>query len=212
MKQIILPLLITTLTLQAHDIWIDDAQKIIYGHIKESSEDSHAKNRVIEKSELLSFTCQKLSSHAKNCDSIFAELKPAYYTKTPYGTKNTPKNETAMALSSHLSHESVKRIDTQEGLKPHKKGLELTLENSLDSLRMGDKLRVVVLEEGNPKAGVTVAYDDKSIGISDENGHVNIKIRHAGLQMIRASYTQKSDGVKCDEIIYSTTLNITVHE
>lgn len=212
MKKALLSICIFPLSLLAHNIWLDDAQNVIYGHIKASHEDSHAKNRVIPKDELQSFTCQKLSEDAKGCDSIFVELRPSYYTKTPYGTKNSPKNETPMAIKSHKSHESLKRIYTQNGLAPHNKGLEITLQNTLEKLHVGDKLRIIVLENGKAKQGVTVAYDERSIGISDEDGHVNVKIRHAGLQNIQASYSAPGDSITCDEIIFATTLNFEVSE
>ncbi|MCD6258118.1 MAG: hypothetical protein J7J31_00790 [Helicobacteraceae bacterium] len=210
MKNIILSLILLNLTLFAHNIWIDDTKNVIYGHITKSHDGPNSKNKLLDKDELQSVVCQKEDAQSLECDLLFVTLKPKYYTKTPYGVKNTPKNETVTAMRSHLSHESVKRVYNQKGLAAYKHGFEITLTNKLNSIQVGDKLRVVVLEEGKPKEGVVVSYDDRSIGISDEEGHVNIKVRHTGLQNLQASYAQKGDGVTCDEIIYSTTLNFEV--
>jgi nickel transport protein len=205
-----------TCSLLAHDIWIDDSFAINYGHIDKES--SHGDEKVIAKESILRVSCSRDAkiSESKNkelksgCDAIFVELKKAYYTKTPYGTKKQSKDKTKMPMSSFQSIESVKRIYSDDAKELFKSGLELTLRNRLSEINVDDKARLLVTFDDKAKAGVSVAYGDRVIGVSDENGHINIRIRKSGLQNIKASYTLKGDGIKCDEIIYSTTLNIEV--
>ena len=49
---------------------------------------------------------------------IYVLTSSGYWTKTPYGTKNVPKDKTDMPISSWLSYESVKRIDQREDQSP----------------------------------------------------------------------------------------------
>jgi nickel transport protein len=214
-KKIIISLTLTC-SLFAHDVWIDNSPAVYYGHMDKKS--SHGDETVIIKEKILKASCSKNSniSEIKNkkvistCDAIFVELKKAYYTKTPYGTKNQSKDKTKMAIKSFQSIESVKRVYNDSGVELFKSGLELSLRNNLSDINVDDKARLLVSFNGRPQAGVSVAYGDKVIGGSDEKGHINIRIRKSGLQNIKASYTLKGDGIKCDEIIYSTTLNIEI--
>ncbi|WP_415397196.1 hypothetical protein [Sulfurimonas sp. CS5] len=214
-KKIMIYIMLTC-SLLAHDIWIDDSFAINYGHMDKES--SHGDEKVIDKESILRVSCSKDSkiSEIKNkelksgCDAVFVELKEAYYTKTPYGTKKQSKDKTKMPIKSFQSIESVKRIYSDDAKELFKNGLELTLRNGLSEINVGDKARLLVSFNAKAQAGVSVAYDDRVIGASDENGYINIRIRKSGLQNIKASYTLKGDGIKCDEIIYSTTLNIEV--
>jgi len=215
-KKIIIIYISLTCSLLAHDIWIDNSFAINYGHIDKES--SHGDEKVIEKESILKVSCSKDAkiSESKNkevksgCDAIFVELKKAYYTKTPYGIKKQSKDKTKMPIKSFQSIESVKRIYDDDAEELFKSGLELTLRNRLSEINVDDKARLLVSFNGKPQAGVSLAYGDRVIGKSDESGHINIRIRKTGLQNIKASYTLKGDGIKCDEIIYSTTLNIEV--
>jgi nickel transport protein len=115
-----------------------------------------------------------------------------------------------MAISSFKSIESAKRINNDSSVQIFKKGLELSLTNKLSNIKVGDKARLLVTYDGMPKGGVSVAYAKSVKGVSDKDGAVNIRIKEAGLQNIKASLTLKGDGIKSDEIIHSSTLNIKV--
>lgn len=211
-----LTLLTLTASLFAHDMWIDNSHQLYYGHMEKKN--SHGDERIVQQDEIARTFCVQGTTHFEtkekklqsDCDALFVELEQNYYTKTPYGTKKQPKDETAMAIKSFQSVESVKRIYNNNGVTLTNSGLELTLRNDPMSIEAGDKARVSVSFNGKPKAGVTVANGDRVIGASDEEGHINVRVREPGLQNIKASYKIKSDGVKCDEIIHSTTLNFEV--
>jgi nickel transport protein len=143
------------------------------------------------------------------CAVAIVAISSGYWTKTPYGTQNVPRNEARMPVKSWLSHDSVKRIDRwSEALaKPLGRGLELTpLEDPL-SLREGQKLTLLVTFDGEPVPDAVVAYDGKPRGQPGRDGEINIRVRHGGFQVIQASRTQPDVSEKADEVIYSTNLN-----
>lgn len=213
-KKIIIQVLASSLF--AHDLWIDDALTLHYGHIQ--MKNSHGDEKEIKKEDISKVFCSvdtkifdlESKELQDKCDTLFIVLNEAYYTKTPYGTKKQSKDKTKMALSSFKSIESVKRINNDKAEQIFNKGLELSLINKLSEIKTGDKARLLVTYDGKAKAEVSVAYGDKVKGASDENGHINIRIQEAGLQNIKASLTLQGDGIKSDQIIHSTTLNIKV--
>ncbi|EQB39502.1 hypothetical protein M947_05770 [Sulfurimonas hongkongensis] len=203
-------------SLLAHDMWVDDALVLHYGHMQMNH--SHGDEKEIKKEEISKVFCSSGSNVFEietkelkaECDTLFIVLNEAYYTKTPYGTKRQSKDKTKMAISSFKSIESVKRINKDNSKQIFNKGLELSLTNKLSSIEVGDKARLLVTYDGRARAGVSVAYADKVRGVSDRDGRINIRIQKAGLQNIKASLTLKDDGIKSDEIIHSSTLNIKV--
>ncbi|MDD2449224.1 MAG: DUF4198 domain-containing protein [Sulfurimonas sp.] len=204
------------LSLFAHDMWIDDAQVLHCGHMH--MKDSHGEEKEIKKEDINKVFCSANSDIfevqskelSAKCDTLFVILNEAYYTKTPYGTKKQSKDETKMAISSFKSIESVKRINSDDSGQIFNKGLELSLTNKLSNIKVGDKARLLVTYDGKAIPSVSVAYSDKVRGVSDKDGRINIRIQEAGLQNIKASLTLKDDGIKSDEIIHSSTLNIKV--
>ncbi len=143
------------------------------------------------------------------CAVAIISISSGYWTKTPYGTQNVPRNEARMPVKSWLSHDSVKRIDRwSEALaKPLGGGLELTPLKDPLSLREGEKLRLLVTFDGEPVRDATVAYDGKPRGQPGGDGRINIRVRHGGFQVIQASWTRPDASEKADEVIYSTNLN-----
>ncbi len=215
MKKTILTLIIFSTLVSAHDMWIDTNNSVHYGH--KQSTHAHGDNRVLSQEKMLSIECLengKTTTLYKEhkCSATFFILKPVYYTKTPYGVKEKPKNETKMPISSLLSLESIKRINSNSGLKSFNKGLELTLRNKPSEIEIGDKARLIVLFDGKPKSGVRVANAERTIGVSDEDGHVNVRIKQKGLQNIKASFEKAGDTIVCDKLVYETTLNFEVNE
>jgi nickel transport protein len=148
------------------------------------------------------------------CAEVHVSFSSGYWTKTPYGTRNVPKNEARVPVKSWQSYDSVKRIDhwTDALARPLAGGLELTpLEDPL-SLRKGKKLRLRVTLEGKPVKDAVVAYDGKPRGGADPDGRINIRVRHGGFQVIQASLTRPIASEKADEVIYSTNLNFELPE
>jgi nickel transport protein len=150
----------------------------------------------------------------RECAVACVLTSSGYWTKTPYGTENLPKAEVRMPLKSWLSYESVKRIDQwSEALaEPLTEWLEMTPVADPANLRPGRKLRLRVTFEGRPVEGAVVTYDDKPRGRTGRDGHINIRLRHPGFQVIQASLTRPDASGRADEIVHSANLNFELPE
>ena len=146
--------------------------------------------------------------------AVVAVMKPVVWTKTPYGTVRALKSETEMPVASWESRESVKRIERwrPELSRPLGASMEIVPVSDPTGLRPGRKLRVVVMVEGEPAEGATVAYDGSPRGVTGTDGAVNLKIRHMGWQNIQASLEQPLDGVRADKVITTAALVFELEE
>lgn len=211
-------------SVQAHDLWLEpanDGYTLLYGH----RHSAHAgSDTVAYRPEAVQrMTCFDTAGNALghgdtraypahlggDCAAVYAGLSSGYWTKTPYGTKNVPKDEVDIAINAWRSLEGVKRIERWgEALgRPLTADLEIVpLENPL-VLGDGAKLRLRVTQGGRPVAGALVAYDGKPRGETGPDGLVNIRIRHGGLQTIEATLRRPLDGVKADEEVHTATLS-----
>ncbi len=143
------------------------------------------------------------------CAAVHVAISSGYWTKTPYGTQNLPKDQARMPVESWLSHESVKRFEgwTEALARPLAAGLELTpLEDPL-RLRKGEKLRLRVTFDGEPVRDAVVSYDGKPRGQPGADGEINIRVRHGGFQVIQATSSRRIDSEKADKVIHSANLN-----
>ncbi len=142
------------------------------------------------------------------CAACTALLSSGYWTKTPRGTKNLPKDEAESPLRSWLSYESVKRIDrwSEAFAAPLTESLEIIPLTDPALMRKGDKITVVVTFRGEPLSGAPVAYAGSTRGETDSEGRVNIRLRNPGLQLLRASYRIPLESERADEEVHTTTL------
>jgi len=216
--------LLTAATAQAHDLWLDhkaNGYELLYGH----RHSGHSGQDTIEykPDAVKQVVCFDTNGKAigqgatesyparlaGDCATAYALLSSGYWTKTPYGTKNVPKDQVEVAVSSWLSFEGVKRIDHwgQALARPLTQDLELVpLEDPL-ALGEGDKLRLLVTFRGQPAAKAVVAYDGKPRGETGPDGLVNVKVRHGGPQAIEATLRRALDGTKADEEVHTSTLS-----
>lgn len=211
----------------SHDIWIEregDFYKLLYGH----KYSSHSGDIIIdynpefvkyilcsEKGKIVKLDFEKTYPVKvfTKCDEIFLMFSSGYWTKTVYGTKNVPKNEEKGVVKSWLSYESIKFIENlSQNLKPISEELEIVPLSDLSQIKKGDKLRLKIFFRGKPVKDIPVAYFGSVRGTSDEEGKINITIKNNGFQMITASYAEKGDGIKADEIIHTTNLNFYLKE
>lgn len=207
----------------AHDLWIDrngSNHTLYQGHVHSA----HIGAAVVPYNPAIvaSVLCQKTGGSATamafssthpvkftgNCASVLVSVSSGYWTKTVWDTKNTPKIGISGVLKSWKSEESVKLINqwTPASTRPVTKGLEITPLSDPFKLAVGDKITVLVTDNGKPKAGVPVAYQGNTRGTSGDDGRISLRIRKVGMQLISASTeTPLADG-KADLLIRATTL------
>jgi nickel transport protein len=210
--------------IHAHDLWIErdkNLHTLVYGHERSAHAGEKTLRYVPEHVRQgacydargpalrVELTQTYPVSFKGDCAASWFLVSSGYWTKTPYGTRNLPKNEAGPAIDSWLSTEGVKRIDSwSPGLSGAlTQALEFSaLENPL-SLKTGDKLRLRAWYQGRPVAGVTVAYFGKPRGVTDSDGRVNIRLNQPGFQLIQGSLELPLNDGKADKAIHSTTLH-----
>ena len=217
-------LLLLPLFIFAHDIWIEKQADIFtlqYGHLHLTQD--HKGHKVIPYSpqKIKEIIC-KHDTKTKNlkssnvyplriqnqCDTLYITLDNGYFTKTPFGTKNLPKNRVKMPLKSWRSIESVKRIGKNKS-SLLSTGLEIVLLKRVN--KIDEKATVQLFYNKKPIKNIPVAYDGKVRGLSNKEGKINIRIKHSGIQNIQATFKQISSDTKLsDETIRTSTLNFMV--
>jgi nickel transport protein len=142
------------------------------------------------------------------CIAVMVTADSGYWSQTLTGTRNQGKDELFGVLRSWQAFESVKRVEawTDRLRAPLSEDLELLFTENPFTLAVGDKLRLTAVFRGEPVKGVTVAYHGDPRGVTGDDGRVNLRIRHKGLQMISASLEEPIESKKADKRVRSTIL------
>ncbi len=222
-------LLTMTCAAQAHDLWIiREAQ----GYVLQSghrTSDHHHGDRKPEYDYPSDFVtraiCLDSTGHSRSlptntvpfeapatCVGLFIQASSGFWTKTPFETVNRPRTEVSQAVDSWLSIEYVKRIDhwLPSFASPLGSGLELVPLEDATNLARGDKLHLRVVMDGRPVEGAVVSYNGDVRGASAADGHINIRLREAGLQQLTASLETPHSGPEADRTIHTSVLNFEV--
>jgi nickel transport protein len=217
-------LLVPALPVAAHELWLEKeggghvlqqghrtsahagAERVPYApdFVKQAlCADAQAKTRAI------AAPAAYPAKFAGDCAALFVVASSGYWSKTAWETKNAPKVGIPGVMRSWRSEDSVKRVNRWSAAlaRPLTRGLEITPVNDPFRLDVGDKTAVRVTLDGQPRAGVPVAYDGATRGATGEDGTVVLKIRHGGLQMIAASLETPLEDGQADILVQAVTLN-----
>jgi nickel transport protein len=219
----LLSVLLASPSLSAHDLWLErdsSGYALLYGH----RHSGHAGPETIpyRPETVRQLTCFDAAGTrigegpraadptrlTGDCAAAYALLSSGHWTKTPYDTRNVPKDQVDVSLKSWVSFEGVKRIDRWgPGLaRPLTGDLEVVpLEDPL-ALGDGDKLRLLITFRGEPVTGAVVAYDGKPRGETGADGLVNVKVRHTGIQAVEATLRRPLQSTQADEEVHTSTL------
>lgn len=208
----------------AHDLWVEPeagGYRLLYGHHPRVS---HEGTRQIAYAPdiVKSIVCLDAAGGRRpaeagggsplkiqgECDVLYVLTSSGYWTKTTAGTKNLKKTEAASPLGSWQSFESVKHIARRGSgaASPLATPLEIVPAGNPLALKDGDKLTLRVLANGQSVADATVSYDGKPRGQTGADGTVNIRMKHAGLQLIQAATRTSHAGPEADEVVHTTAL------
>jgi nickel transport protein len=229
MRQVLIALLFLLFAspLLAHDLWLEPIGKdflLLQGH--RHSGHAGAETVAYDAARVAGAVCvdadgrrRELEVPAQSpvrltgpCAVLQATYVSGYWTKTAWETKNIPRTGLSGVLRSWHAQESVKRIAQWSAAsgKPLGVGLELTpLSNPL-KLKPGDKLRVRVTDDGQPLAGVPVAYGDDTRGVSGADGEISIRLRRAGVQLLSATVETPLNDGKADVSQRSASLQFEI--
>ncbi len=150
------------------------------------------------------------------CTAVPIEVDTGYWSETWTTTHNQPKDQVSDAVVSWQALESTKMLNAWTATplpQPLSNGLEILFDKNPFDVEEGQKLRLLVVLGGNPRGGVTVAYDGKPRGVTGPDGRINIRVRHGGLQVLTGSLKEPPlDPKKADKLIRATTFFLNFQE
>jgi nickel transport protein len=209
----------------AHDLWIergDGGFVLRYGHHggavlplqadkvktlacrkdKGKAEDLRGKAVVASKQLGLKATCAALS----------AFFDGGFYSLTPDGEKNLPKNQVADAVKAWRSKQFAKWVDGKSPLAGQPQGdeFEIVPVSELGKTKTGDKATFRVLLAGKPLAGAVLAIGHKPLGETDDQGEARIRIRAADVEQVSASFRRPVKSPEADSEVFEASLTFEV--
>jgi uncharacterized GH25 family protein len=209
----------------AHDFWLErqgEAFLLRYGH--------HGGEALpLDASKLKSLSCRKGKGAAENllraavvapkqvslkaaCAVASAFYDGGFYSLTPDGEKNLPKNQVADAVKAWRSRQFAKWVDAKSPLAGQSLGdeFEIVPASDLGKVKTGDKATFRVLLAGKPLAGAILALDHKPLGETDDQGEARIKIRATDVEQVSASFRRPVKSAEADSEVFEASLTFEV--
>ncbi len=208
-----------------HDLWIEpegDAFLLRYGH-------RGAEALPIDASKVRAIRCRsgdgaprdvrdtatfspKEVRIAARCAAVSAYLHGGFYSLTPDGERNLPRNRVENAVKAWESRQFAKWVDARApgAGSPVGDELEIVPASDLSRARRGDKVAVRVLFQGKPVPGAVVAIDHRPLGESDSAGEVRVRIRSATVESIGATLRRPLSTPEADAQVLEATLSFEV--
>jgi nickel transport protein len=146
------------------------------------------------------------------CAALSAFFDGGFYSLTPDGEKNLPKNQVADAVKAWRSKQFAKWVDSKSPLAVEPQGdeLEIVPASDLAKVKTGDKATFRVLLAGKPLAGAVLAIDHKPLGETDDKGEARIKIRAARVEQVSASFRRPVKSAEADSEVFEASLTFEV--
>ena len=147
-----------------------------------------------------------------DCDGLLVEASSGAWSTTVEGKRNVSPEGLPGVIRSWRSVESTKRINHWNAAlsTPMSDGLELVPLQDPFAVGVGRKLRLLVTLDGQPRAGVSVAYAGETRGVTGSDGRLNLRLRDPGLQLIAASLRVPMDEGPVEAVVHATTLHFTL--
>jgi uncharacterized GH25 family protein len=221
----ILSLLFWSTDALAHDLWLepeDGAFLLRYGHRGHEA-------LPLEANKLQSLMCRKDSGAAQNlvksavaaprqislkasCTLLSAFFDGGFWSLTPDGEKNLPKNKVPDAVKSWRSKQFAKWVDSHSPLANQPLGdeFEIVPVTDLAKAKTGGKATFRILLAGKPLSGATLAIDHKPLAETDDQGEARISIRGHGRESVSVSYRRKVKAAEADSEVWEASLTFEV--
>lgn len=146
------------------------------------------------------------------CGAASAFLDGGYWSLTPDGEVNQPRNAVPQAVKAWASRQFAKWVDPSSPGAGAVLGDELELVPVTDLARahQGDKVTVRVLHLGTPVKDAVVAIDHKPLGETDAAGEARIRLRASGIETISATLRQRVATPEADSVVLEASLSFQV--
>ncbi len=210
----------------AHDFWLErsgDASYLLrYGHRGGETlaidaakvkaircVESGAAARDVRDGAVFTATEVKVAAH---CAAITAFNDGGYYSLTPDGEKNLPKNQVPDAVKSWASRQFAKWVDPRSPVAETPVGdeLEIVPVTDLAKTKVGDKIAIRVLFQGKPAPGAVVAVDHRPIGETDSDGVTRLRLKNPGVQSLTTSLRRPLGTAEADALVLEASLTFEV--
>jgi nickel transport protein len=209
----------------AHDFWLEKQASTFllrYGH-------RGAETLPLDAAKMRSLTCRKDKGAAENllgsaqvsptqlsltapCSVLSAFFDGGFYSLTPDGEKNLPKNKVPDAVKSWRSKQFAKWIDVRSPLAAQAQGdeFEIVPMSDLSKVKTGDKATFRVLLGGKPVSGAVLSIGHKALGDTDDHGEVRVKVRASDVESVSASYRRVIQSTDADSEVFEASLTFEV--
>jgi nickel transport protein len=210
----------------AHDFWVErgaDAFVVRYGHrggevlaidgakvkaVRCADRSGAARDIPIAQ---LAFGPKEVKVPAR-CDAISAFHHGGFYSLTPDGEVNLPRNKAENAVKAWESRQFAKwvQVGSPAITRPLGDELEIVPATDLSGRKVGDKVTLKVLSQGKPVAGAIVAIDHKPLGETDSAGEARVRLRSAGVESVSASLRRSVKTPEADDLVLEASLTFEV--
>jgi len=209
---------------RAHDLWLEregGAFLLRYGHhggavlplqAEKVKTLKCCKGKGAEDMRAKAMTAPKQLSLKATCAALSAFFDGGFYSLTPDGEKNLPKNKVPDAVKAWRSKQFAKWIDVRSPLAKEALGdeFEIVPVTDLAKVKMGHKATFRVLLGGKPLSGAILGIDHKPLGETDDQGEVRIKIRASDVEQVSASFRRPLKSAEADKEVFEASLTFEV--
>lgn len=149
---------------------------------------------------------------AATCSVLSVFHDGGYWSLTPDGEVNLPKNEAENAVKAWSSRQYAKWVDPTSPRASAVLGdeLELVPVSDLGRAREGAKVTLRVLSAGRPLPNAVVAIDHRPIGETDSKGEIRLRVRRAGVESISTSIRRPRATPEADADVLEASLTFEV--
>ncbi|MBI4378471.1 MAG: DUF4198 domain-containing protein [Nitrospinae bacterium] len=175
----------------AHDYWIERKGRkfvVVYGHGNKREEFDSSKVKSVNAFDFqgkeIDITKEGwrdglLLKTSEQPSLIFLEVDDGYWSKTIYGWKNLPKRNARRVVESvrslYYSKAIISWSDMTQGLNINARLDIIPIKNPF-SMKVGDTLRLKVLYNKRPLAGIDVEENHEKAGTTDREGAAEIQL------------------------------------
>ncbi len=149
---------------------------------------------------------------ASRCDVASAFLDGGFWSLTPDGEKNLPRNQVPDAVRSWQSRQWAKWVDVRSASAgvPLGEEFEIVPVGDLSRIRPGDKATFRVLWQGRPVTGAVLAVDHRPLGETDAAGECRVKVRAADVESVTATLKRPLGTPEADTLVAEASLTFEV--